>query len=200
MGRMRGLRPIVGALAVAAAVAAPALAADLRGRYQGTGRGRDTVLEMSQIGDVVHGRFRFPDGATGVLAGRAHGTVATGTITVPAIGTARFRADLLPEGLRLRIVEPGRVTQAMFVPVPPPAPAVPETPQGTVRFFLQQNGVAVGPYTAAQMLEKHRTGALAADQPVRRSDSSRWQPAASVPELRAAFPRPGGDAPASPEP
>ncbi len=198
---MRGLRVLTGVMALAAAVLSTSAAADLSGRYQGTGRGQGTILDMSQIGDVVHGQFRFADGATGLLEGRTRGAVATGTITIPGVGRAGFRADLLPEGLRLRVVEPGRVTQAMFVPAPPlPAPAAPEMPRSSVTFFLQQSGVAVGPYTTAQMLEKRRTGALAPDQPVRRSDGTEWQPAASVPELESAFPQPAASAAPRPAP
>jgi hypothetical protein len=173
------------------ALAAPAQAAsDLSGLYHGTGRGQATMLELTQSGTQLQGRFFFPDGAQGSLQGQWNGNMATGRINIPGVGAARFEARASGDSLRLHIFEPGRVTEAVFVRAAPPgAPPVEGQPTapGTAMFFVDVAGVTVGPYSAAQLIDKLERGVLALDQPVRRSDQGDWLPAAKIPELQAAI-------------
>ena len=63
---------------------------------------------------------------------------------------------------------------------PPPQPAQPQQP--TDEFYVQQMGQEYGPYRYADLQGMASTGALRADQPVRRPQTS-WFPASQLPGI-----------------
>jgi hypothetical protein len=203
---MRAGLAVVGVLLL---LAAPVLAAetDLSGRYQGTGRGQSTVLDLTQTGETLQGTFQFADGAQGSLQGQWIGRTVKGMILIPGVGQARFEARPAPrEQLELRIIEPGKLTDAVFVRIGPvgggeePAGQTAAAPQSTASFMIEDNGVTVGPYSVVQMVEKLRLGIVKPDQRVRRSNRLGWMTAAGVPELRAAAEQAGVTLPPAPPP
>lgn len=192
-------------LFVALAMRAPA-AADLSGVYQGVGDAQAVFLELKHAAGALSGTLHFPDGTEGRLQGRTAADSATGVITAPNEPQAEFSAQFADEILRLRIREPGLVRVVTFLRLDAgmaeedAAGPAPEAPDSLARFFVEENGVAIGPYSTAQMLERLQRGALAADQRVRRMDGLEWVRADSLPELQAAFPPPPPAAAPEPAP
>jgi hypothetical protein len=181
--------------------AGPAMADDLSGRYQGPGAPEQaTIIDITQTGTALTGEFRGAGGGRGTLEGEVRGTAAAGLIVVPAVGQARFEMQSVPEGLRLRIFDPGKTTEVVLRRIGPAEDTRPEpaAAPATLSYYVAEDGTAAGPFTLEQVLARLRAAGATGDRQVWRSDTQVWVRADSLPELAAAMQQPQAPAQAQP--
>jgi len=124
--------------------AAAACAADLSGRYAGTGDADGVVIELVQTRTVVTGTITDQDSpATAMIVAKTDGADrAFGSARIPDLGLGPFRVDfsLGPDGLTVRAQgEAGTWETALFLPQaapPPPEPPKPGTLAAELRAVL----------------------------------------------------------------
>ena len=135
----------------------------------------DTRSSMDMVGDMARFQaFQLGQAMPALAANEGAGGMAGAGM---GVGLGMAVASGVPSMV-------GRGTGPM---APAPAPMAPPAPPAPPSWHMAENGAAVGPMTASQLVEAASSGRLRPDTLVWKAGMADWMPAAQVPEVAALF-------------
>lgn len=184
--------------------AGAAAAADMTGRYIGTGEAEGTTIDLVQTGTDLGGVLGGED--AGTLTGVTDGDVtATGIVLIAGIAKVAFELTWAPEGLTVVVIDTtGRGEPVFFAREGGVAatPILPPSVAGGGQYYVWVDGEPVGPMTLLDLVDRIDDGITQLQDYVWTPGRVGWAPAEAFPEIveAAAAPDPALPIPTKPGP